>query len=88
MHIGNMNVFLSRFGLLFHWIGVVVGLLAGGTGVYGLDLHIERVRNGELALASLGGLLLLIPIYFLVPMLAGWLIRWLLVGKIHFLPFK
>ena len=36
-----MKDFLSRFGLLIHWIGVVIGLLAGGTGVYGLYMQNE-----------------------------------------------
>ena len=85
-----MEGFAERLGITIHWIGFVIGLLAGGTGVYGLYMNVttQRSLDGSLQWEFIYDSLLLIPVFFLLPLLAGWFIRWLLVGKTHFLPFK
>ena len=80
----------DRLGLVIHWIGFGCGLFIAVLVAYNGYQNILYVRTvmGELDYSFLlESFLLLAPAFFL-PLMLGWLIRYVLSGKVHILPFK
>lgn len=65
---------LSRLGLIIHWGGFLIGLMTS------LAI-IMNVFQQPLAI-------FIAPFSFIFFTGLGWIIRFILVGKIHFLPYK
>ena len=80
----------DRLGLVIHWIGFGCGLFITGLIVYNGFLNLMYVRTvmGELDTSYLFESILILPPAFLLPLMLGWLIRYVLSGKVHILPFK
>lgn len=80
----------DRLGLVVHWIGFSCGLLIAGLIGYGGFQNVMYVRTvmGELDTQYLFESILILPPAFLLPLMLGWLIRYVLSGKVHILPFK
>lgn len=69
----------KRLGLVIHWIGFVIGFFFFGLSLFaGLSGAESDGLN-----VSIYGL-----IFFLISTSFGWLIRYIIIGKIHFLPWK
>ena len=84
-----MNI-ADRLGLVIHWIGFGWGLINAGMKAYNallIDMYVREVDD-ELDYSFLIESFLLLPIAFLLPLMLGWLIRYVLCGKVHILPFK
>lgn len=80
----------DRLGLVIHWIGFGCGLFITGLIVYNGFLNLMYVRTvmGGLDTQFLFESFLLLAPAFLLPLMLGWLIRYVLIGKVHILPFK
>jgi hypothetical protein len=80
----------DRLGLVSHWTGFITGAILSIAVAYDgyEDLMYVRTLTDKLDYDFLfESLLVLIPV-FLLPLLLGWLIRYILSGKVHILPFK
>ena len=81
---------LHRFALMIHWFSFIVGTLASLGFIYGLYLNLTEVRSldgsfdGQFIIQSM----ILIPFTFVSCNGLGWLFRFVVSGKIHFLPWK
>ena len=81
---------LHRFALIIHWFSFIVGTLASLGFIYGLYLNLTEVRSldgsfdGQFIIQSM----ILIPLTFVSCNGLGWLFRFVISGKIHFLPWK
>ena len=85
-----MQSFLDRVGLVFHWASFLIGIILACATIYYAILNLTTVRtlDGGFDTNYLSeSALLLIPVTIL-PLLLGWLIRYILSGKIHILPWK
>ena len=84
-----MNI-ADRLGLVIHWIGFGCGLFISVLIAYNGYQNILYVRTvmGELDYSFLFESFLLLAPEFLLPLMLGWLIRYVLSGKVHILPFK
>ena len=80
----------DRLGLVIHWIGFGCGLFITGLIVYNGFLNLMYVRTvvGGLDTQFLFESFLLLAPAFLLLLMLGWLIRYVLSGKVHILPFK
>ena len=80
----------DRLGLVIHWIGFGCGLFIAGLIAYNGFLNLMYVRTviGGLDTQFLLESFLLLALAFLLPLMLGWLIRYVLSGKVHILPFK
>ena len=80
----------DRLGLVIHWIGFGCGLFISVLIAYNGYQNILYVRTvmGELDTSYLFESILILPPAFLLPLMLGWLIRYVLSGKVHILPFK
>ena len=81
---------LNRFALVIHWISFLVGLTIATVIIYNAYLNLTTVRSldgGYDTQYLIESALLLIPISIL-PLLLGWLIRYILIGKVHLLPWR
>lgn len=81
---------LNRLGLVIHWISFLVGIMIATIVIYNAFLNLTTIRSldgGYDTQYLIDSALLLIPISIL-PLLLGWLIRYILSGKVHFLPWK
>ena len=83
----------DRLGLVVHWIGFGCGLFIAVLVAYNGYQNILYVRTvmGELDYSFLFESFLLLAEAFLLlllPLMLGWLIRYVLSGKVHILPFK
>ena len=81
---------LERFALVIHWIGFVTGLILATVITKNMYLNITKVRSLDNTLDTefiIQSALLLIPVSVL-PLLLAWLIRYILIGKIHILPWR
>lgn len=71
----EINSFLSRIGIVFHWVGfgfALIIILSVIVGIFDEGLEILTY-------------LLFAPL----PVLVGWVIRWLLVGgNVPYLPYQ
>jgi len=80
----------DRLGLVIHWIGFGCGLFIAVLIAYNGYQNILYVRTvmGVLDIQYLFESILILPPAFLLPLMLGWLIRYVLSGKVHILPFK
>ena len=80
----------DRLGLVIHWIGFGCGLFITGMIAYNGFQNLMYVRTvmGGLDIQYLFESILILPPAFLLPLMLGWLIRYVLSGKVHILPFK
>ena len=74
---------LGRIALVIHWFGFLVGIFFGGVWLYTI-LEEWSVTTPNYGLILIGGTVA----FWLVPSLLAWLIRYILVGKIPFEPWK
>mgnify|MGYP001183160273 CR=1 FL=1 len=67
---------VKRLALVLHWMGFVGGVLLGAIGIFAFFAQgvIEALFSA--------------PIIFLFFTLNGWLLRYIIVGKVHFLPWR
>ena len=81
---------LHRFALIIHWFSFIVGTLASLSFMYILYLNVTEVRSPDGGFDELfiiqGSIL--IPFSFVSCAGLGWLFRFVISGKIHFLPWK
>ena len=66
----------KRLALVLHWMGFVGGAFLGGVAIF------VFFAQGEVAA------LFSAPVIFLFFTLNGWLLRYIIVGKVHFLPWR
>ena len=81
---------LNRFALVIHWFSFFVGLWIATVVIYNAYLNLTTVRSldgGYDTQYLIESALLVIPISIL-PLLLGWLIRYILSGKVHLLPWR
>jgi hypothetical protein len=71
---------LKRLALVIHW----VGFLSGAALVIGFLLAVITLGWSQGIFVAIGFLLAL----FLVPFLAGWVVRFILTGNKSFFPWK
>ena len=69
----------KRLGLVIHWIGFVIGLFFFGLFVF---ISLSGAESDALYVRGIGFLI------FTVASSIGWLIRYIIAGKIPFLPWK
>jgi len=74
-----MQAFLDRLGLVIHWSFFLIALSIPILGLGG------TIFSGD---EDFYGILTYSPILFAFFSLIGWLFRFILSGKNHFLPFK
>ena len=67
---------VKRLALVLHWMGFVGGVLLGAVSL--LMFFTE----------GLVAPLFLAPVIFLFFTANGWLLRYIIVGKVHFLPWR
>ncbi len=72
----NLMEIAKRLALVLHWMGFVGGVFFGGIALF------VFFAQGEVSA------LLSFPVIFLFFTAIGWLIRYIIVGKVHFLPWK
>jgi cytochrome bd-type quinol oxidase subunit 1 len=85
-----MKDLLNRLALVVHWTSFLVGFILATVIIYYAFLNLTTVRTldgGYDTQYLLESALFLIPISIL-PLLLGWLIRYILSGKAHILPWK
>ena len=71
----EIRSFLSRIGLVFHWIGFGIAIIFAIAGIVGVFDE------------GLG--MLVATLFSPVPLFIGWVIRWLMVGgKVPYLPYQ
>jgi hypothetical protein len=80
----------DRLGLVSHWTGFITGAILSITVTYNgyENLMYVRTLTDKLDYDFLFESLLLLIAIFVLPLLLGWLIRYILCGKVHILPFK
>ena len=80
----------DRLGLVSHWTGFITGAILSIAVAYDgyEDLMYVRTLTDKLDYDFLFESLLLLIAIFVLPLLLGWLIRYILCGKVHILPFK
>ncbi len=72
-----MKDFFDRLGLVVHWFGFVCGCI---TFVAGMYMGFTNSGNSEVFLIA--------PLTLFVLTAMGWLIRYVISGKCHYLPYK
>ncbi|MDB0070451.1 hypothetical protein N9F72_03765 [Gammaproteobacteria bacterium] len=79
----------DRLGLVSHWAGFITGAILSIYNTYDgyEDLMYVRTLYDNYYVFWFGSLLVVIA-FFVLPLLLGWLIRYILSGKVHILPFK
>ena len=79
----------DRLGLVSHWTGFITGAILSISATYDgyEDLMYVRTLSDNYYVFWFGSLLVVIA-FFVLPLLLGWLIRYILSGKVHILPFK
>ena len=81
---------LHRFALIIHWFSFIVGTLASFFFIYFFYLNltdsisVDASFNWQFFLWSM----LLIPFAFVSCNGLGWLFRFVISGKVHFLPWR
>jgi hypothetical protein len=78
----------DRLGLVSHWTGFITGAILSVTYNGYENLMYVRTLTDKLDYDFLFESLLLLIAIFVLPLLLGWLIRYILCGKVHILPFK
>ena len=66
----------KRLALVLHWMGFVGGSFLGGVAIF-----VFFTAGEDAALFSA-------PVIFLFFTANGWLLRYIIVGKVHFLPWR
>ena len=81
---------LERIGLVIHWFSLGLGILFTVMTLYGAYQNVRYIRtlDGGFDTAFLDQSLLLVIPMLILPLLLGWLIRYILSGKVHILPWK
>jgi hypothetical protein len=79
----------DRLGLVSHWTGLITGAILSISATYNgyEDLMYVKTSYDNYYVFWFGSLLVVIA-FFVLPLLLGWLIRYILSGKVHILPFK
>jgi len=73
-----MKDFINRVALVIHWFGFILG-----ASIPTLFLFATIFGNDP----DSSGVLLVSPLIFIIFSLGAWVIRYILVGKCHFLPW-
>ena len=77
---------VKRLALVIHWIGFTIGVIScvfAGTLAGGITVVVW-----ELQFSLAAGSVILFGLVGFLSLGLGWLIRWIIVGKIHWLPWK
>ena len=80
----------DRLGLVIHWISFITGVILSAICIFGIfySLLYMRTPDNGLRYDFLFDITRLSITTFFIPLLLGWLIRYILSGKVHILPFK